>query len=786
MRSLPGLLLGWLLLVLGLLALARGGQDAAAERILAYPLDQPVRFDLEAGASAVKLVSWLAGPPRWARDVRATAVYSLEVTLRDRAGVEVARWPVRVRARGSLLPTALGALRPPARLAEGDGDLSDDRLTLLPIGALLPGGGDMTVASAHTPPGHRVLLIAFRESPRSAASRIRLVRGQAAEEREGRAGRLTPFGWAGLPERWQEPLAARRWERLGALPDGEGLVPTARLFTTFEKGSWWDAPAAGVPVPPHGALAFNLEGPTTFQGRWWTVDGHPAGAVPTTLRVRTADGREQVQGMGAVAAVGPLSIGPGVTSVQLTLEADAPYVFRARTLEGALDRAWGDPPREAIDPLGHQRVAPDLRNLELFRATPEGPPLRFPLTPGWWARLRLFVRLPPLPSAPARATVTLRVRGADGAVLATHVVPLEALPSAFERYTQVDDPATAAVAEPQTRTLKPPPGATVVEVLADVPVDVGFSEASDPDAPRVTWAGYDDRAGGRWVPLVRNPWRARYPEDLDALIDAGRAPRVDAQVRLEAPGPARDLGPQTSLPLWEPFELIARPDPDGGRTRLHATPRTVEIPPSGRLEVDHRVAAAQVGATAVLRVDGAAHPQPLLSAGGALRVDGLTPGPAEVSVDAPGLFLARAAGPEPWQLLRVVRLEPGQRYSLAVPAGPAGLSLHLYGADGGALIWTLDDLGEPPPGLYEGRTRRAARHPLTAEAGAAWPLSWAAAPLSPLATEHLTLETDLPAAGATLRFWLEDRDAPVWLRATATWATPSDPVDTHRALGGPR
>ncbi|MCB9743371.1 MAG: hypothetical protein H6740_12285 [Alphaproteobacteria bacterium] len=814
MRALLTLLLGWLALAAGaaliLSTVTSPPRPTGDEtRILTYPVDGPLRFAVEAGTEEVKLVTWLVGPERWARDPRQTSVYCLRLAFSDAEGAPISDEQLWVRARGGQVQGPGGRVFAPARLPDTHAWISDDRLTRVDLVGALPRGGVLEVEPCWTPPEHRVLAIAFQRTLRTDAERIRVTRGQSDAFRANRAARVSSRDWQDLPASWQDNVATWRWDRLGALPGGDGLVPTQELYTAFARGSWWDEAALGLPLVPGAAMAFNLEGPTLLHARWYTLDGHPAGPQPTQLELRRADGSGEILELGEVDELDPIEISEGVVSAHVALSprAEGPAVLRAWTSAGDLDRAWGDPPRAPIDARGQQAVAPDLRNLEVYRALPSGQaePLRFAVAEEEWLRLRLFTPLPPeLPGLlepqlrvePDGPLVTLRALDAEGELLASWTARSGRQPSVFERYTQVESPDSAAVSEPETVYLHPPPGVAWLEIQADAPVDISLRTTRTPDEPTVTWRGYEDidamRARGRWVPLVFNPWRARAPEDVEALLRAGRAPRVDAQVRLEGQRP-RDPTPRFNyegLPLREPFELIAEPDTDGNPSRgarARVTARGVRLatPASRRLLVDYRVPRSALGQPAPLEINGVPLEEVLISTGGTLTLDELPPEGVTLRATGEGVWLARAVAAPMWEVRRVVATWSGHEELLPLPGGEGRLNLYVYANEaGGTLRWTLE--ATPKAGLIEDLSTWTGEVRLDALGGRAQPLSFAGAELLPLTPARILLGQDFPEEGGTLRFTIEDNPGPIYVRATATWATgAADPVGARRIRSGP-
>jgi len=844
--------IAWLsvLLMLGLVLLRPPGigrERVDAERMRVIDLTTPVAFPMDADEQRVKLLTWLARPASWARDVRATAPYALEYTLLDPDGEVVLTDVVWHRTRESWIGGPDGLLLRPTWLPAERDEVSDSRSLELDLTGLVPRGGLLRVRARHMPPGTRVLAIAYRHSERTPAARLRFLAGGSPEHNERLARRLTSGGWASLPMTWRNHLAARVWERLSPLPaPGTGVLQTVELMHAAPDVPAEGQAALGLPVPPGGAVSVNLLKGAVLRGRWLDVSGRSLASAPTWLQEVQIDGTSTLRFLGDVEQLGPFSGDAPLQSIQLALDPaePEPRILQLHLDQDPADAVWGDPP-VVEDPAGGWRIAPDLRTLELFRIDEGLSPLRFPIQ-GAEETLRLTLR-PRLPGGPlhgfglrwsrventteelpadplAEVPVEISALDADGETLARWETTVLGLPSAFERYTQGDDPMSGQVGEPEQRYLVPPTDAVILAVRAARPLDValrtrkpgnasaevargyaappGLAPPPTPDdSPLPTWhaRGEHDSAHlplARYEPYAQDSWRARNPDQLATLVAEGRVVRIDGQVRLEpagiwdstewlarrAPDASEDElllppGPPTrgSIDLPGPFALIAEPDrdgsaTDGARTRLSLSKAVLEVGRSGRLDIDYRVDVSQAGSEAVVRVDGTDHPERLLATSGRLRIAGLSPGLHRVWVDTPGLFLARARGRPAWQVRRVVRLQPGRSVEIPVPATAGSVAIYTYGG-GGWIDWSLRGGGATPgPAMMKHSTRRTGRHALRGEGAAAAPLSRSGALMPRLTPLVIFINDDVAAASSTLSLELTGTAEPVWIRAAATWA----------------
>ena len=803
-----GVFLGSMLLIVracNLEASAPGG----TERMLAYPLTErgQLRFPLSAGEERVKLVTWLAGPAGWAPDSRSTHASCLEVAVVDGAGAEAARWPLWIRSHASFPDEDLRAA---AQLPDTLDAAEDDRVALLDLSGLVPSGGSLDLRPCWLPPDRRLLVVAFHEADRPVALRARLARGAQPRILRDLARTLTARGWTALDEAWRSRLLARRWERLGAVPDAEGGPPTERIESSFARVGGAEASAAGVPVPPGGALAFNLVGEVAWTASWWTLDGRPSEPVPTELRVVGADGRISLEDLGEVSSLPPLDREAGLRSVQVALgpQVEGPRMLRVRTLGGEAGQPWGDPQRGPLEGAGDRRLGPDLRVLELYRAQAEGEPLAFEPIPEGRLRLRMMARLPPgLPGLQptelgADVDVELRFLDEEGRLIVEQHHPWRAAPSAFERYAQVDDPSLAAVSDPESWEPRPPAGSVRLELRASQPVDLSLRVRDPDDHTRTLVArGYelppDLQVRGRTLPLRQDPWRPLVPTDLDSLMEAGRMPRVDAQVRLELRDPsgsAEEDRPgseppvavsRTPLPLQldgrprydlAPLELLVEADLDGhteagGRVLLGATPATVEVPASGQLRLEALVAEARVGSSLQIEADGKIARLHVPARAFSTRV-ALAPGPHQVAVRGEAgaladeeLVLAEATGEPLWSEREVRRLAPESPFTHGpLPQGPGELSLLVYTVEGvGLLRWRIQDGAQ---GDAIGPTPREGALLLQPREGVGRVISRGGVSVQPMRRVDIDLGADL-GEGARITFSVEGGTA--YVRALSTW-----------------
>jgi hypothetical protein len=817
--------IGWVLVAIAVLALAvlvrpPDADPSARISVLAYPVtvEHPLRFAMTGDERRLKLITWLVYEP-WASfpDVRDTVPFQVQAQVRDASGDVVWAEPTWARGRRSIEERLDGTLRAPTWLPGRPRVAAEDRVQIFNVEEMLAGPGTFEFGVEWLPPGAELYALVFRDGERDAFQERR-VRRRASPELLHRVERMGSLRWGDLPSAWRERIGDEVWERMGVLPRLDGTeVTTHRLNTRFVRIPWEDGPAEAIAMAPGGVAVFNTRGAVEISFEWWSIDGNRLEPAASEVRVWRAD--EELPssvdvGTSRAGRLGPFSVAGPIDSVQIALDpnTDGPRLLRARTTGLEVDRSYGDPPRrELSEPMPgltpEQLVAPDFRNLEYYRVAPGLEPVDFPISED--ERVMVSVRprlrwsaLPAFRGASSEGTtaIELDLVAADGRVLQTHRIEAESVPSAYERYTEVDHGMTARVCDPTVRYLEPPEGTTIVRARGvDGIVDVELRVRTEPAPPAIVPPPYylpEDLAFEMtYEPHVRNPWRHRGPFAIDALVRSARLIRMDVQVRPvvreepeeDTPGPvaARPRAPRSPAPvipkrpqlLPGAFELIAETDLDGaaagGRVRLDDEPVGVEVGPAGRMLVDYRVPVEQVGALTVFDIGGREVSVVLPATAGVLRFDGAPQGTPEVRlVDGDGVFLAPATTAADWQVRRVHRLGDGQTLRLPIPGPNEAISVYAYTTSrstGLKALWSIDDPAGPPSGVFEGSTAWKGALALAPRADRrVLPLSlggdlWAVEPL------YLSIRDDVPAGTATLELRFEP-DQEVYVRVLTSWA----------------
>ncbi len=774
-------ILGWLTVIVGVafLLLARPTLDDGAiarDRLITYRVEDGLTFALSPDEEQVKFISWLVPPTHQAPDTRRSWPYRVEAIVRDVAGKEVESQQFWIRGRmGWIERLDTHAFEAPSRFEADDSltiwpnrstrppeDICDDRLTLLDVHGLVPHGGTIEIHPLDVPEGGRLVGIAFERSRRSDVDQAREASRKGSTVLARAAARLGPFDFLEYSEDWRMNLAEFEWRRLSALNDGIDRNEPRRVEAAFERLPFEDVAAVAWPLWPGGVASFNLEGKASIAFQWWKTDA--SGVVNSAALMRIVHNNRAPDAPTTIdktSSFGPFEVDGGVNTVEVALPPDAPgpLLLRATTTGAEVDRAFGDPPRRAY-PDGVQAVAPDLRSVVPWRTGPGLSPLYYNLNPGELVQVTARQRLAPgllaafdVPALETGVSVVVEALDPADKVIRSWTRILTPMASAWERYTEQDDPSTARVSEPERVWFEPAPGMAGLRISATGLVDVDMEVklplpeivAREYDLPSDT----DPHVSVDWEPHRDTPWQARNPRGAEGLFEEHRQVRIDGQVRLDwrpdepvvpapitvppggVPGivhvpavvvvpPARHYEP---LPVPAPFELVARPAGNGGGeggavSHLGRDASTVVIGDDGALEVEYRVAAALVGKTATFKVGGQPWNPLLESTSGTLRLEGLNPGSVHVGVSTVGTFLARAVGSDAWSIRKLRPLKPGATLHITLPEGAGQVLVDTYSTAGVALTWDLQD--ERQEGLLEhppergGVARLAARRPASA------------------------------------------------------------------------
>lgn len=297
-RALSALLLAGSVLLVALLLLFRPGDKAPGlhtESIFVYVLDPGRHIDLviPPDVERIRISSRMAAPteaiyqPGWGAD------YTLRVQWLDLEGQIVREKDVVERTRISRFPSDNAEPHRNSWLRDDPRIVTDGRATVLPAGAVLPGGGTIRIVS---PPEGRTLFVrAWGETPRDPVAREQMRQRPTQDQQGEYTRRVGVPDWTELT--WGERTAISRnaWRTLKpAEPDS---VTAWLQFTDFQI-IFHHQLLGGYTLEPHRKLAINFDGavdldvagpPGTGQLLWSTVADHAPGTEPVTVTAKKAD-----------------------------------------------------------------------------------------------------------------------------------------------------------------------------------------------------------------------------------------------------------------------------------------------------------------------------------------------------------------------------------------------------------------------------------------------------------------------------------------------------------------
>ncbi|MFT5582834.1 MAG: hypothetical protein ACI9VR_000411 [Cognaticolwellia sp.] len=648
------LVMGWVMLVLAVLCLRpwKGMEDAGSgERQVFYALDPggEISFRVGADETHMRILVRLETPDPGTLDEATTWRFGVGMELEGGGQTHNrAHW---TRSRLTLLPDGTPAAVTPT----ADRIVTDTRIVDLELAPHMSSGGLLRIRPVDLEPGERLLVRSFRETTRT---RAEMAGGDPTSVKE-RLARTYPLPWPELSAEERLWFSTRKRLTLPAeeLIGGDTVALTryASPSATPTSESW------GYKLNPGESTAVNVRGPAVLRV-WAAEERDKRDPLPSNLPIELTDASPEALEGGSLAPH-RVDVPPGaVWSLHWHRGwSDAP-VYLSFELEPEQGLSWGEPPGAG----GAQPLAPERRRLTLWRVDKAQDPIVVPVAASQALGV-LRVEARPLsdtewkkhPERPLGPTVTVSWEAVDaqGEVLesGSWEVPFEH--ASYERFVEQED---EPVAEPVARYLYHPQDAVSVRFGADAAVDLRFSAPLDVRPLRAPEYGLSSGWRGRYAPWERAAYLAVGPTNSLELTLAERQVRMDATVRIEpreesgasdAEGSLSSLRTYSVRPLGRPAQHpILEPVHRNGpfqvfhRTRLGLTTE-LEVPESGVVQVDFRVATAQVGLAFSLTCGDVVVERTLVSSAGILTLLGLPSGTQSCSMRAPeGFFLADVPG----------------------------------------------------------------------------------------------------------------------------------------------
>ncbi|WP_437588359.1 hypothetical protein [Sorangium sp. So ce1000] len=662
-----------------------GSSLPAEDEILAYHIEpeRDLVIKVPAEIDAVEVTTW-GSVKADACDSSRRYPYGFVAAFVNERGEEVARHAIDLESRVSCDPDRpLGEGEYAARLASGEGAVTDPRSTLLITHDVLPQGGQVRLRAkpaaggdgAGVPAELTILSRLEGRYQRSEASRAVYEQSLDAEERRQLGLRTSALGFADLPEPARKAML-RGWARRLEAGGREGIdYEMSRLLLRRFRMPYPRAEGRGASefvIGERRAAALNFRGPLSLD-----IEGPPGRTV------RVAEGASASAGV----ALGPLGratvrlvredirtvvidgVGPdfgvrfGASEAQ-ALQQIGEIVHPAMpSPEGAgapvaapgslAPEAASEPSAAGAAPAGaapagaapagaapagaapaRLQTPPDVRIVRYLALDPSDPVIAR-MAPGQELLGLLFrVEIDATGGANQGDARVVARWGPGPSERAELTVTLPR--SRFEWWNEGAD-----ASEPRLAILRPPAGVERIEITGDArtrvrlrTIEPGVNETLYRLPYRVTLA--EDETW-RYAPFDVSTWTDVRALNLDDLERKERFSDLREQVRIERAGegarsdadrPERVLIPEHApvrrrllMPAWQ---SAGEPSPGDAWTPLLVAKEVRvdgEGARAGRLSVVYRAARASLGKEVAVRVDGeVALKEPIVALSGSLRV----------------------------------------------------------------------------------------------------------------------------------------------------------------------
>jgi len=695
--------------MIGLLFMRRAqrGDEPGGARELYYALapGQEIAIRLQSEEPRLRILAHLETPDPGVDDEALTWLYGLRIALEPTGEDAYVRehW---TRSRRTILETGELALESVRR----DTVITDSRIVEIDPAHLLPKGGTLRLRPLLEQGNQRLLLRVYRELEADPLHQTRLL--GSPERRAARADGVYPFAWDNLTMEEQDRLTSWRRERLHAETQTAETVPVHR------KGPPSSAPSfssKGLILEPGQGTVVNLRGSSRLNVATELLNpppGHTTKGIPLDTELVDASQRPVADPQLSAFRV---DVPPeAIWSMRWINPWDGDPVKVGFTVSPAAGKSWGEPPGAG----GEQPQGPEMRRLIHFRSDQGLTPIVVPVATGsQFGALAVDAR--PLPSAEFRAdpgsqpeqepvTITYTAFDEEGKRLGTDSFLAEFTYTPFERYVETDIPF---VSEETRRHIFHNWRATTMEFSSNLPADLRFLVPLELEPERAPEYDLPEDWAGRYAPWEIAPYVSLGPLNTDELIAEQRLTRIDATVRIQPSRRAESeakrstmklepLGKPPRYPAMERFHRVDAPWQPWHRTLLEAETE-LEIPPSGELLADYRVAQTLVGREAVLTCGESEAKALVESSGGVMRLAGLPEGRQSCSFAAPaGSYLARIPGSGDRWVRRVTYRSDGRELILPVHVR-AGERTYVYvraytsRASSPPTLETLLDDGQP-------------------------------------------------------------------------------------------
>lgn len=507
-----------------------------ADTLLLYEIapGESVRFTARAGQKNYYLISHLLLPESHSYDPEADFDYAVAVTFADRQNQVVAEHVFAERSRQSKAgPKGTDWLQENAFLAPGEGQLTDDRVTMLGVATALPSGGHVTLSSQNTT--HPLLLRIYRIEERPDIERLKRYKLLPEYRKETMARYM---GYESLEQLSLSDLLVlfqRKWERVEAQTPAGQAPRTRRMYYQGFRLARTPLDEAVLRLLPGRQAAFNVVGPCAFR----VVAAQKEFLSPLWLRGLSSAGEP----LGEQAMVWQddrsqlVDIPPGAWSLVLDNRSTKANLVRI-AFEEAPSRTVGE---SRLSPDGTGRFAafllPERPELEAYLTTNEED-VRYS-TLGFSPNQLLVIEFRALLQGPEDLEPRpFRVSYYDRSGKALRSFDRDFVPNAsrFE-WTWTAKGEEAWLSDAVDVLVSPPPGTRFVGVSSERPlvarafVETGFEPLEEDAYPMAELP-----AVWRHRTVPRPGWSRVDPANRDVLAAQERLAKIVGQTRLELLG----------------------------------------------------------------------------------------------------------------------------------------------------------------------------------------------------------------------------------------------------------
>ncbi|OGR02786.1 MAG: hypothetical protein A2284_16125 [Deltaproteobacteria bacterium RIFOXYA12_FULL_61_11] len=512
-----------------------------AATMLLYMLepDQRLYFNVSIDDRKFFLVSHCFLPPNQALNPYSVVDYSLRTELIDQSNTVTHEQTFYIRTRQSKIPLEVGGHIENAFLKPGEGELTDARVSSLPVLGYFPRGGRIRVTLLES--SFPVLLRIHRLEERTLPEREEMLRQSRNDERQELARKMGLQTLDELSFDEERKLFPTKWGRIEAFTDQNTVVPTKRIYFSGLYDQGGQSEDVTVAIPPGRSKVVNVRGEGEL-GLALLSPERPVVLEVSSLAHRAGEERDL--------PAGPLELRPGtlewvklpggVRSVVLhnpePLEVFVQFSVREDRLEPV---GYSNLIPDQVDPGVHY-LTPELARLETHLVVPgPGGTLGFStLGSNFNAMYRLDVREYLQPGEqPQPFVLRLGFLDDQGRKLQAVERTLVSRLSRFETLTALlPENDQSWVSEPHTLYVRSPLGARWIELEAERILAVRcFSETLLHPADEEVYPR--DLLGRVWrYPRQRSDhWQLMSPRDLPLITEQNRLATLLAQVRLELP-----------------------------------------------------------------------------------------------------------------------------------------------------------------------------------------------------------------------------------------------------------